>query len=89
MAEEADDDAELLAALNEYGAINGDSNSDSDDDSAVAVDTSAVAAILARRHGNGAVDFSVLADELQTCVVLDDRSHSLDEQDLGDLKVIQ
>ena len=66
MAHDSDDDSELLAALNAFDVTAAGSSSDSDDDRAGDVDTSAVCRILAGRHSADASDFGALADALQS-----------------------
>jgi hypothetical protein len=71
MADDADDEAELLAALNAFDVAAGGSSSDSDDDIAPDIDTSAVSRILAGRHSADLSGFSALADALQSVASAD------------------
>jgi hypothetical protein len=71
MAHESDDDAELLAALNAFDITAAGSSSDSDDDPAPDIDTSAISRILAGRHSADASDYGALADALQSVASAD------------------
>jgi hypothetical protein len=66
MSDDSNDEADLLAALNSFNPADAGGSSDSDDDGITAVDTSAVALILATRHSSDAADFASLADALQS-----------------------
>jgi hypothetical protein len=71
MAHESDDDSELLAALNAFDVTAAGSSSDSDDDRAPDIDTSAISRILAGRHSADASDYGALADALQSVASAD------------------
>jgi hypothetical protein len=84
MADDSDDEADLLAALGAYSATG--AGSDSDDDGICNVDTSAVAQILAGRQSSDASNFGALADALQS-VAAAGSSVALDELQTDDIQV--
>ena len=69
MNDDNDDEAELLAALSAFSVTGEGSVSDSDDDGVSAVDTSAVAQLLAGRRSSDVGDFGALAEALQSIAV--------------------
>ena len=71
MNDDNDDEAELLAALSAFSVTGEGSVSDSDDDGLSAVDTSAVAQLLAGRRSSDVADFGALAEALQGMAVGD------------------
>ena len=71
MNDDNDDEADLLAALSAFSVTGEGSVSDSDDDGLSAVDTSAVAQLLAGRRSSDVGDFGALAEALRSIAVGD------------------
>jgi hypothetical protein len=69
MADDSNDEADLLAALESFCVTDAGSSSDSDDDSVAMVDTSAVSQLLAGRRSCDAADFGALAEALKSVIV--------------------